>query len=92
MEAGIVGCDDEAGDTMSDENTFTMMGIKTQWDDDTITITELGYPHRATLDNDGKILSSTFGGQGDSFLHHWFARVKPTIDGLRAIDREYADA
>ncbi|RSX54383.1 hypothetical protein D2E25_0691 [Bifidobacterium goeldii] len=77
---------------MSEENTFTMMGIKTQWDDNTITVTELGFPHQATFDNNGRILSSSFGKEGESFLHHWFDRVKPTVDGLRAIDREYADA
>ena len=77
---------------MEAENTFTMMGVTTQWDDDTITITEVGYPHTAVLDDNGKILSSTFGVEGESFVHHWFDRVKPTVDGLRAIDREYADA
>ncbi|MBT1181902.1 hypothetical protein JS531_08050 [Bifidobacterium sp. CP2] len=77
---------------MNTENSFTMMGITTQWDDDTITITEVGYPRTATLSNTGKILSSTFGPQGESFLHHWFDRVRPTVEGLRAIDREYADA
>ena len=77
---------------MEAENTFTMMGVTTQWDDDTITITEVGYPHIAVLDDNGKILSSTFGVEGESFVRHWFDRVKPTVDGLRAIDREYADA
>lgn len=77
---------------MKDENSFTMMGVKTQWDDSGITVTELGYPHAAVLNYDGTIVSSTFGKDGDSFLHHWFERVRPTIEGLRAIDAEYADA
>ena len=77
---------------MNAENTFTMMGITTQWDYDTIVISEDGYPRKAVLTNDGQILSSTFGAEGESFLHHWFERVKPTVDGLRAIDREYANA
>lgn len=77
---------------MNEENTFTMMGITTQWDNDTIVSSEDGYPRKAVLDNNGQILSSTFGVQGESFLHHWFERVKPTVDGLRAIDREYVNA
>ena len=77
---------------MNAENTFTMMGITTQWDDDTIVISEDGYPRKAVLNNNGQILSSTFGAEGESFLRHWFMRVKPTVDGLRSIDREYANA
>ena len=31
---------------MNAENTFTMMGITTQWDDDDIIISEDGYPEQ----------------------------------------------
>ncbi|KAB8287720.1 hypothetical protein [Bifidobacterium avesanii] len=77
---------------MPEENVFIMDGIKTQWDADTMVVSELGYDRTAMLDNNGNILSSTFGKDGDPFLHHWFDKMKPMIDDFRAIDREYADA
>ncbi|MBW3091219.1 hypothetical protein [Bifidobacterium miconisargentati] len=77
---------------MPDENVFIMDGIKIQWDDDVMVITESGFDRTATLDNDGNILSSTFGKQGEPFLHHWFGKMKPMIDEFRSIDREYANA
>lgn len=77
---------------MPEDNVFIIDGIKTQWDDHTMVVSELGYERTATLDDDGNILSSTFGKEGESFLHHWFSKMKPMIDDFRAIDREYANA
>lgn len=75
---------------MSDENVFIIDGIKTQWDDDSLRISEQGFDRTAVMDNQGNIVSSTFGKEGIPFLKHWFVRVKPMIDDFRAIDREYA--
>ncbi|MCH9276459.1 hypothetical protein JS533_009305 [Bifidobacterium amazonense] len=77
---------------MPEDNVFIMDGIKTQWDDTTMVVSELGFDRTATLDDHGNILSSTFGKEGESFLHHWFSKMKPMIDDFRAIDREYANA
>lgn len=77
---------------MPEENVFIMDGITTRWDDDVVVICEPDFGRTATLDNSGSILSSTFGQQGESFLRYWFARMKPMIDDLRAISREYANA
>ena len=77
---------------MPEENVFIIDGIKTQWDDDTMFVSELGFDRTATVDDDGNILSSTFGKEGESFLHHWFGKMKPMIDDFRAIDREYTNA
>ncbi|WEV59834.1 hypothetical protein OZX67_04705 [Bifidobacterium sp. ESL0728] len=77
---------------MSEENVFIIDGIKTQWDDNSLRISEQGFDRTAVMDNQGNIVSSTFGKEGIPFLKHWFARVKPMIDDFRAIDREYAYA
>ncbi|MDF7663879.1 hypothetical protein PT282_04275 [Bifidobacterium sp. ESL0763] len=77
---------------MSDENVFIIDGIKTQWDNDSLRISEQGFDRTALMDNHGNIVSSTFGKEGVSFLKHWFDRVKPMIDEFRSIDREYAQA
>lgn len=74
------------------DNVFVQDGIKTEWDDDTITITEVGFGRKATLDNEGNVLSSTFTDAGRPFLKRYFAKIAPMVNGLRAIDREYASA
>ncbi|WEV47540.1 hypothetical protein OZX62_04530 [Bifidobacterium sp. ESL0690] len=76
---------------MSDENVFIIDGIKMQWDDDSLRIFEQGFDRTAVMDNQGNILSSTFGEEGVPFLCHWFARVKPMIDDFRSIEKEYAN-
>lgn len=40
---------------MPEDNVFIVDGIKTQWDDNTMVVSELGFDHTATLDNHGKI-------------------------------------
>lgn len=74
------------------DNVFIQDGIRTEWDDDTITITEIGFNRKATLDNEGNVLSSTFTDAGRSFLKRYFEKISPMVNGLRAIDREYASA
>ncbi|RBP97633.1 hypothetical protein CRD60_05155 [Bifidobacterium aemilianum] len=74
------------------EHVFIQNGIRTEWDDDTITITEEGFPHTATLDNQGNILSSTFGKDGISFLNYYWGKIMPMITDLRNLDRQYANA
>lgn len=51
---------------MPEDNVFIVDGIKTQWDDNTMVVSELGFDHTATLDNHGNILSSTFSKEGES--------------------------
>lgn len=74
------------------DNVFVQDGIKTEWDDDTITITEIGFDRKATLDNEGNVVSSTFADAGKPFLKRYFKKILPMVNGLRAIDREYANA
>ena len=74
------------------DNVFIQDGIKTEWDDDTVTITEIGFARKATLDNEGNVVSSTFTDAGKPFLRRYFEKILPMVNGLRAIDREYANA
>lgn len=84
---------DERRRTMTSENNvFVQDGIKTEWDSNTITVTEMGFDHTATFDNDGNVLSSTFTDAGKPFLKKYFQKIVPMVNGLRAIDREYANA
>lgn len=74
------------------DNVFVQDGIKTEWDSNTITVTEIGFDHTATFDNEGNVLFSTFTDAGEPFLKKYFQKIVPMVNGLRAIDREYADA
>lgn len=76
----------------NEQNSFVVNGIETRWDDQTITIREIGFRHKAVIDSSGNILYSTFGKSGEDFVKGYYRKVRPVVDRMRAIDKEYADA
>lgn len=75
----------------NDQNSFVVNGFETRWDDQTITIRELGFRHKAVFDSSGNMLSSTFGERGEKFVKDYYQKVRPVVDRMRAIDKEYMD-
>ncbi|WEV42109.1 hypothetical protein OZX57_00975 [Bifidobacterium sp. ESL0682] len=65
-------------------------GIRLGYNADTVTITEIGYGRKAVLDNEGKILSSTFPKDSLDFVHRYFRQNYEMVERARSIDRKYA--
>lgn len=76
----------------NDQNSFVINGFETRWDDQTIIIKELGFRHKTAFDSSGNMLSSTFGEHGKKFVKDYYQKVRPVVDRMRAIDKEYAES